>query len=107
MPQLTVSPRWYRASVLYTCRVAHECDLPEDVEYYGLPFFRLFLDDIYDDFKEAGHPSQHKDLPLVVAAGADCLLLARDMPSLLAMSPARYKPQKSLATHCSPQTQAI
>jgi hypothetical protein len=79
MPQLTVSSRWYSASALYTCRVVHECDPPEDVKYYGLPFFRLFLDDIYDVLKEAGHPSQHKDLPLVVDAGADCLLLARDM----------------------------
>ena len=79
MPQLTVSPRWYRAPALYTCRVVHECDPPEDVEYYGIPFFKLFLDDIYDVLKEAGHPSQHEDLPLVVDAGADCLLLTRDM----------------------------
>ena len=79
-PQLTLSPKWYRAPALYTCRVVHECDPPEDAEYYGLPFFKLFLDDIYDVLKEAGHPSQHKDLPLVIIdPGVDCLLLTRDM----------------------------
>ena len=83
MPHLTVSSRWYRAPALYTCRVVHECDPPEDVEYYGLPFFKLYLDDIYDVLKEAGHPSQHKDLPLIVDAGEDCLLLARDMQGAL------------------------
>jgi len=79
MPQLRVSSKWYRAPVLYTCRVVHECDPPEGVEYYGIPIFKLILDDIYDVLKEAGHPSQHKCLPLVVDAGADCLLLTRDM----------------------------
>ena len=83
MPHLTLSSRWYRAPALYTCRAVHECDPPEDVEYYGLPFFKLYLDDIYDVLKEAGHPSQHKDLPLIVDAGEDCLLLARDMNSAL------------------------
>ena len=83
MPNLTVSSRWYRAPALYTCRVVHECNPPEDVEYYGLPFFKLYLDDIYEVLKEAGHPSQHKDLPLIVDAGEDCLLLARDMNGAL------------------------
>jgi hypothetical protein len=77
-PQLTVSSRWYRAPVLYTCRVVHECEPPEGVEYYGLPFFKLFLDDVYHVLKEAGHPSRHRDLPLLVDEGEDCLLLARD-----------------------------
>jgi dynamin-binding protein len=78
MPQLTVSSRWYRAPALYTCRVVHECEPPEGVEYYGLPFFKLFLDDVYQVLKEAGHPSRHRDLPLLVDEGEDCLLLARD-----------------------------
>jgi hypothetical protein len=78
MPQLTVSSRWYRAPPLYTCRVVHECEPPEGVEYYGLPFFKLFLDDVYQVLKEAGHPSRHRDLPLLVDEGEDCLLLARD-----------------------------
>ena len=83
MPHLTVSSRWYRASALYTCRVVHECDPPEGVEYYGLPFFKLYLDDIYDILKEAGPPSQHRDLPLIMDAGEDWLLLARDMQGAL------------------------
>jgi dynamin-binding protein len=78
MPQLTVSSRWYRAPPLYSCRVVHECEPPEGVEYYGLPFFKLFLDDEYQVLKEAGHPSRHRDLPLLVDEGEDCLLLARD-----------------------------
>ncbi len=77
-PQLTVSSRWYRAPALYSCRVIHECDPPEGVQYYGLPFFRLSLDDVYHVLKEAGHPSRHRDLPLLVDEGEDCLLLARD-----------------------------
>ena len=77
-PQLTVSSRWYSAQALYSCRVIHECDPPEGVQYYGLPFFRLSLDDVYHVLKEAGHPSRHRDLPLLVDEGEDCLLLARD-----------------------------
>ena len=77
-PQLTVSSRWYSAQALYSCRVIHECDPPEGVQYYGLPFFRLTLDDVYHVLKEAGHPSRHRDLPLLVDEGEDCLLLARD-----------------------------
>ena len=77
-PQITVSSRWYRAPALYTCRVVHECEPPEGSEYYGLPFFKLFLDDVYHVLKEAGHPSRHRDLPLLVDEGEDCLLLARD-----------------------------
>src|SRR6266478_2645839 len=78
IPQLTVSSRWYRAPVLYTCRVVHECAPTECVEYYGLPFFKLFLEDVYHVLKEAGHPSRHRDLPLLVDEGEDCLLLGCD-----------------------------
>jgi hypothetical protein len=41
MPQLTVSSCSYCAPAL------HKCEPPEGVEYYGLPFFKLFLDDVY------------------------------------------------------------
>jgi hypothetical protein len=78
MPQLTVSSRWYRAPALYTCRVVHEYEPPEGVEYYGLPFFKLFPDDVYYVLREAGHLSRHRDLPLLVDKGEDSLLLARD-----------------------------
>ncbi|KAH9039884.1 hypothetical protein EDB85DRAFT_1859276 [Lactarius pseudohatsudake] len=82
-PQLTVSSRWLRAQALYSCRVIHECDPPEGVQYYGLPFFRLSLDSVYHVLKEAGHPSRHRDLPLLVDEGEDCLLLARDSTGAL------------------------
>ncbi|KAN0137759.1 hypothetical protein V8E53_004243 [Lactarius tabidus] len=76
--QLTVSSRWYRAPALLSCRVIHECDPPEGVQYYGIRLFRLSLDDVYRVLKEAGHPSRHRDLPLLVDENEDCLLLARD-----------------------------
>ena len=78
VPQVTISSRWRYAQALYSCRVIHECDPPEGVQYYGLPFFRLSLDDVYHVLKEAGHPKRHRDLPLLVDEGEDCLLLTRD-----------------------------
>jgi hypothetical protein len=63
--------------------VIHECDPPQGVKYYGLPFFKLYLDDVYQVLKEAGHPSRHRDLPLFVDEGEDCLLLARDSSGAL------------------------
>ncbi|KAI0061868.1 hypothetical protein BV25DRAFT_1826155 [Artomyces pyxidatus] len=76
--RLTVSSKWLHAPALYSCRVIHACDPPEGVSYYGLPFFQLFLGDVFAILKEAGHPSRHQDLPLYVDDGDDCLLLARD-----------------------------
>ncbi|KAI0264124.1 hypothetical protein BC834DRAFT_271076 [Gloeopeniophorella convolvens] len=72
-PQLTVSTRRCRARALYAC------DSPEGVQYYGLPFFQLFLGDEYEVLKEAGHPSRHRDLPLFVDEGEDCLLNVRSI----------------------------
>jgi hypothetical protein len=76
--QLVVSSRWYYAPAQYSCRVVHEYEPPEGVEYYGLPFFKLLLGDVYGVLEEAGHPSRHRELPLLVDEGEDCLLLARD-----------------------------
>ncbi|KAI0819201.1 hypothetical protein BC628DRAFT_1333538 [Trametes gibbosa] len=67
-----------RAPVLYECRVIHPCEPPAGVSYRDLPFFTLRVDDVYAVLKEAGHPSLHRDLPLYVDDGEDCLLLARD-----------------------------
>ena len=78
VPPMIISSRWHHAPALYSCRVVHECDPPEGVQYYGLPFFRLSLDDVYHVLKEAGHPKRHRDLPLLVDEGEDCLLLTRD-----------------------------
>ncbi|KAI0041090.1 hypothetical protein FA95DRAFT_1501923 [Auriscalpium vulgare] len=76
--RLTVSSKWHSAPPLYSCRVIHACDPPDGVSYYGLPFFPLYLGDVFEVLKEAGHPSRHPDLPLYVDDGDDCLLLARD-----------------------------
>lgn len=65
--------------VLYECRVIHPCEPPPGVSYRGKPFFTLRVDDVYDILKEVGHPSTHRDLPLYVDDGEDCLLFARDM----------------------------
>ncbi|KAI0800196.1 hypothetical protein C8Q74DRAFT_1313919 [Fomes fomentarius] len=62
---------------LYQCRVIHPCEPPLGVSYRDIGFFTLFVDDVYDILQEAGHPSTHRDLPLYVDDGEDCLLLAR------------------------------
>ena len=63
---------------LYECRVIHTCEPPDGVEYRTLPFFTLVLDEVYEILQEAGHPSLHRDLPLYVDDGEDCLLLVRN-----------------------------
>ncbi|TBU37454.1 Dbl-like domain-containing protein [Dichomitus squalens] len=67
-----------RVPSLYECRVVHSCEPPEGVEYRDLPFFTLRVDDVYGILQEMGHPSMHRDLPLYIDDGEDCLLLARD-----------------------------
>ena len=63
---------------MYECRAVHECHPPEGVSYRGLPFCTLEVGDIFEILQEAGHPSTHPDLPLVLDEGEDCLLLVRD-----------------------------
>ena len=63
---------------LYECRVIHVCEPPPGVQYRELGFFTLRVDDVYEILQEAGHPSTHRDLPLYVDDGEDCLLLARN-----------------------------
>ena len=63
---------------LYECRVVHPCEPPDGVEYRDLPFFRLVVDEVFEILQEAGHPSLHRDLPLYVDDGEDCLLLVRN-----------------------------
>lgn len=62
---------------MYQCRVIHPCEPPPGVSYRDIGFFTLVVDDVYDILQEAGHPSIHRDLPLYVDDGEDCLLLAR------------------------------
>lgn len=47
------------------------------MSYRDIGFFTLVVDDVYDILQEAGHPSIHRDLPLYVDDGEDCLLLGR------------------------------
>ncbi|KAI1791354.1 Dbl-like domain-containing protein [Ganoderma leucocontextum] len=63
---------------LYECRVVHPCKPPEGVEYRDLPFLTLVVDEVYEILQEAGHPATHRDLPLYVDEGEDCLLLVRN-----------------------------
>ncbi|KAI0774903.1 hypothetical protein BD413DRAFT_603443 [Trametes elegans] len=63
---------------LYECRVIHPVSPPDGVSYRDIGFFRLRVGEIYDILMEAGHPATHKDLPLYVDEGEDCLLLARN-----------------------------
>ena len=75
--QMRMSRRWYHAQALCMCRVIYECD-PPDMQYYGLPFFGLSLNDLYHVRKLAGHPSRHCELPVRANEDEDCLVLARD-----------------------------
>ncbi|CCM01015.1 uncharacterized protein FIBRA_03063 [Fibroporia radiculosa] len=67
-----------RIPALYECEVVHMCEPPPGVSYRNLPFFTLCVGDYYSVLQEAGHPSTHKDLPLYVDDGEDCLLLVRN-----------------------------
>ncbi|RPD57836.1 hypothetical protein L227DRAFT_577532 [Lentinus tigrinus ALCF2SS1-6] len=82
-PSTTTTSRRPRTSggqipALYECRVIHPCEPPPGVAYRETPFFTLRVDDVYEILQEAGHPSTHRDLPLYVDDGEDCLLLARN-----------------------------
>lgn len=63
---------------LYSCYVVHACSPPEGVQYHGIPFHTLVEGDAYDVVQECGHPKEHRDLPLRVDEGEDCLLLVRN-----------------------------
>ncbi|PCH35656.1 hypothetical protein WOLCODRAFT_133926 [Wolfiporia cocos MD-104 SS10] len=67
-----------KVPALYVCRAIHPCEPPPGVSYRELPFFTLRVGDEYEVLQEAGHPSTHKDLPLYVDDGEDCLLLVRN-----------------------------
>jgi len=72
---------WDEARALYTCQVVHECAPPPGTEYRGMPFFTLRAGKHFAVLAEAGHPSTHKELPLYIDDGEDCLLLVRDETS--------------------------
>jgi dynamin-binding protein len=62
----------------YYCQVVHPCEPPEGVQYRGTPFRVLRVGDVLEILEEHGHPSTHRDLPLYVDEGEDCLMLVRD-----------------------------
>ncbi|KAF9450120.1 hypothetical protein P691DRAFT_701943 [Macrolepiota fuliginosa MF-IS2] len=78
---LSYSGDWTRKPSKYTCQVVHPCKVPtigsKPLSYVSFPFFTLKKGEYYDVLQEAGHPSLHPDLPLIVE-GEDCLLLCRD-----------------------------
>lgn len=79
----TPSPRdsWAFKPAKYTCRVIHPCKPPmagsAPLSYFSFPFFTLEEGEFYEVLQEAGHPSLHPNLPLIVDEGEDCLLLCR------------------------------
>lgn len=79
----TPSPRdsWAFKPAKYTCQVIHPCKPPTTgsapLSYFSFPFFTLKEQELYDVLQEAGHPSLHPNLPLIVDEGEDCLLLCR------------------------------
>ena len=83
----TPSPRdsWALKPAKYTCVVTHPCKPPSagsgtnntPLSYFSFPFFTLKEGELYDVLQEAGHPSLHPNLPLIVDEGEDCLLLCR------------------------------
>jgi len=83
----TPSPRdsWALKPAKYTCVVTHPCKPPSTgsgtnsmpLSYFSFPFFTLKEGELYDVLQEAGHPSLHPNLPLIVDEGEDCLLLCR------------------------------
>ncbi|KAF7790946.1 hypothetical protein EIP86_001905 [Pleurotus ostreatoroseus] len=70
---------WARRPGLYQCHAIHPCSPPPGVSYRDIPFLTIRVGDIFDVLEEKGHPSQHRNLPLYIDDGEDCLLLVRDM----------------------------
>lgn len=70
---------WAGRQGLYQCHAIHPCVPPPGVSYNDIPFLTVNVGDIFDVLEEKGHPSQHRNLPLYIDDGEDCLLLVRDM----------------------------
>lgn len=75
---------------LYSCYVIHPCQPPEGVQYHGILFHTLEPEDIYDVLQECGHPAEHRELPLYVDGGEDCLLLVRNMQGVVGWALASF-----------------
>ncbi|KAI5117982.1 hypothetical protein M0805_009199 [Coniferiporia weirii] len=64
--------------VMYYVTAVHECNPPKGNVYGKLPFFRLSVGDIFGVLFELGHPSELKDLCIIVGESEeDCLLVVK------------------------------
>ncbi|CAE6384208.1 unnamed protein product [Rhizoctonia solani] len=58
------SPRSSHHPVLYAAAAIHPFDPATSVTHLGLPFLKLEIGDTLEILLEAGHPKEHKDLPI-------------------------------------------
>ncbi|KAL5638509.1 hypothetical protein ACGC1H_005249 [Rhizoctonia solani] len=63
--------------VLYTAAAIHPFDPATNATHLGLPFLKLEIGDTLEILVEAGHPKEHKDLPIPYDDAPDCMLAAR------------------------------
>ncbi|CAE6533226.1 unnamed protein product [Rhizoctonia solani] len=73
----TPSPRTSHHPVLYAAAAIHPFDPATNATHLGLPFLKLEVGDTLEILVEAGHPKEHKDLPIPYDDAPDCMLAAR------------------------------
>ncbi|KAH7334935.1 hypothetical protein B0J17DRAFT_95100 [Rhizoctonia solani] len=73
----TPSPRMSHHPVLYAAAAIHPFNPATNATHLGLPFLKLEMGDTLEILVEAGHPKEHKDLPIPYDDAPDCMLAAR------------------------------
>ncbi|CAE6428881.1 unnamed protein product [Rhizoctonia solani] len=63
--------------VLYTAAAIHPFNPATHATHLGLPFLKLEIGDTLEILVEAGHPKEHKGLPIPYDDAPDCMLAAR------------------------------
>ncbi|KAG8736544.1 hypothetical protein FRC10_009204 [Ceratobasidium sp. 414] len=71
------SSRMVQQHVLYAAAAIHPFDPETDATHLGLPFLTLRIGDTLEILVEAGHPSEHSNLPIKYDDAPDCMLAAR------------------------------
>ncbi|KAG8737819.1 hypothetical protein FRC12_017013 [Ceratobasidium sp. 428] len=71
------SSRMAHQPVLYAAAAIHPFDPETDAMHLGLPFLTLRIGDTLEILVEAGHPSEHSNLPIQYDDAPDCMLAAR------------------------------
>ncbi|KAG8687924.1 hypothetical protein FRC08_011708 [Ceratobasidium sp. 394] len=71
------SSRMAQQPVLYAAAAIHPFDPETDATHLGLPFLTLRIGDTLEILVEAGHPSEHSNLPIQYDDAPDCMLAAR------------------------------